>query len=148
MISAQNGFTKYLQVFARSNPGAMLQVSVEGPYGTLPTFISFDKIVLVSGGSGGSFIFGAAVDAVKTLGLHGKTQIDLIWVISRKGQLATSLQLVMFPSNSLLQPDYPHLKLHGERSHPHSYSHSVCQRTQGSAIPVLSMAAFTSPDAC
>lgn len=69
VVSAHDGFTKDLRQMAekKGSHDIELRCSVDGPYGTLPSWLNFDKIVLVSGGSGGSFSFGVANDLLKRI---------------------------------------------------------------------------------
>ncbi|KAI9732747.1 MAG: hypothetical protein M1818_007481 [Claussenomyces sp. TS43310] len=64
VIKAHDGFTKDLHAYAVRHPGGTLRASIDGPYGTLPDFLDFDRIVLVAGGSGASFIFGVALKVI------------------------------------------------------------------------------------
>lgn len=86
VVSAQHGFTGYLHAYAQQYPGASLKVSVDGPYGSLPNFSHFEKIVLVAGGSGASFALGVAAALVRNCQLKGGAQIDIVWVVKRKGK--------------------------------------------------------------
>jgi predicted ferric reductase len=87
VVSARDGFTKDLLSFASQNPDAKLRASCDGPYGTLPNFLSFDHIVLVAGGSGASFTFGVALDLIrKASSSTKKPVIHFIWVIREQSQ--------------------------------------------------------------
>ena len=68
-------------------PGANLKASVNGPFGTLPDFLRYDKLVLVAGGSGASFTFAVALDLVKRFDPNSKTMIELVWVVREKCKL-------------------------------------------------------------
>lgn len=91
---AQNGKTKELAEFARllatEEPGEAQKVpiSVEGPYGAsrhLPDFSSYDKVLLVAGGIGATFvmpIYRSIMD------LHdpdhaGHPQVRFIWAVQK-----------------------------------------------------------------
>ncbi len=50
VVKEYNGFTKALHAHAVANPGATLRAACEGPYGTFPDPMQYDKIVLVAGG--------------------------------------------------------------------------------------------------
>jgi predicted ferric reductase len=82
VVSAHDGFTKDLLSFALQNPGSKLRASCDGPYGTLPKFSAFDRVILIAGGSGASFTFGIALDLVRQASTS-TTQpiIHFIWVI-------------------------------------------------------------------
>ncbi|KAI1372913.1 ferric reductase NAD binding domain-containing protein [Hypoxylon crocopeplum] len=81
IINTYSGFTRDLHKYAVKNPGASLKVSVEGPYGTVPDPMDFDKVVLVAGGSGATFTFGIAADMVRRMPEDSKQQIDFIWAV-------------------------------------------------------------------
>lgn len=84
IVNTYSGFTRDLHKYALKNPGATLKVSVEGPYGTDPDPLDFDKVVLVAGGSGATYTFGIAADMLERMGENSKQQIDFIWAV--KGQ--------------------------------------------------------------
>ncbi|KAI3318034.1 ferric reductase NAD binding domain-containing protein [Xylariaceae sp. AK1471] len=79
VINTYSGFTKDLHKYASDNPGASIRASVEGPYGTFPDPIEYDKVVLVAGGSGATFTIGLAVNMIQRLDPDSKKQIDFIW---------------------------------------------------------------------
>ncbi|KAI0146941.1 ferric reductase NAD binding domain-containing protein [Xylariaceae sp. FL1272] len=79
VINSFSGFTKDLHRFAKENPGASLTASLEGPYGTLPDPMDYDKVVLLAGGSGATFTFGIAADMVERMTHDSEKQIDFIW---------------------------------------------------------------------
>ncbi|KAI1301984.1 ferric reductase NAD binding domain-containing protein [Xylaria venustula] len=80
VINTHSGFTKDLHQFATQNPGKNLKVSVEGPYGTVPDPMEYDKVVLVAGGSGATFTIGLAADMIRRLSPDSTKQIEFIWV--------------------------------------------------------------------
>ena len=84
VISAQNGFTKSLHAFALENPGKSLGATVDGPYGTVPNFERYDRIVLIAGGSGGSWTIAVANEMVRR-GLKPGALIDFVWVVRDNG---------------------------------------------------------------
>ncbi|KAI1325437.1 ferric reductase NAD binding domain-containing protein [Xylariaceae sp. FL0255] len=79
VVNSRDGFTKALNQYAASNPGASLRASVEGPYGTIPDPMSFDKVVLIAGGSGATFAFGMAIHMAESMIEQSNKQIELIW---------------------------------------------------------------------
>ncbi|GAP89512.1 putative ferric reductase like transmembrane component protein [Rosellinia necatrix] len=79
IINTYSGFTSDLHRYASENPGANLAVSVEGPYGTFPDPMKYDKVVLVAGGSGATFTVGLAADMIQRLGTDSSKQIEFIW---------------------------------------------------------------------
>ncbi|KAI1428595.1 ferric reductase NAD binding domain-containing protein [Xylaria sp. FL1777] len=80
IINTHSGFTRDLHRYAHQNPGASLTVSVEGPYGTFPDPMEYDKVVLVAGGSGATFTVGLAADMIQRMHLDSAKQIEFIWV--------------------------------------------------------------------
>ena len=86
-MAAYDGFTSDLHAFAMKNPGQALKASIDGPYGTVPDFTIFDKVVFIAGGSGASFTCGVAVDMLRKLCDSGKTVIEFIWVVREQGML-------------------------------------------------------------
>ncbi|KAI1390039.1 ferric reductase NAD binding domain-containing protein [Hypoxylon trugodes] len=81
IINTYSGFTRDLHKYATQNPGANLKVSAEGPYGTLPDPLDFDKVVLVAGGSGATFTFGMAADTLQRMSEDSRQRIDFIWSV-------------------------------------------------------------------
>ncbi|KAI1336563.1 ferric reductase NAD binding domain-containing protein [Xylariaceae sp. FL0016] len=81
IINTYSGFTRDLHTYASKNPGGSLKVSVEGPYGTHPDPMDFDKVVLVAGGSGATFTFGLAADMLGRMTEDSNQHIDFIWAI-------------------------------------------------------------------
>jgi NAD(P)H-flavin reductase len=59
---------------------------VDGPYGQVPNFQRFDKVILVGGGSGASFTFAIALDLIEKSDTTVKT-IDFIWAVRQHGKL-------------------------------------------------------------
>ena len=55
IVFAKDGFTKHLHEYAISSPGFTCRASIEGPYGNAPSLKDFDRVVLISGGSGITF---------------------------------------------------------------------------------------------
>lgn len=87
IVNSYNGFTKSLHKYAAKNPGAALKVSLEGPYGTFPDPILFDKVICVAGGSGATFTFGMASNMLQKMTEHTKSSIEFIWAVKSRGML-------------------------------------------------------------
>jgi predicted ferric reductase len=86
VVSAYDGFTRDLHAYAVMHPGATLKASVDGPYGALPNFCTYDKVLLLAGGSGASFTFGVALDILGKLANNfRKTAIEFVWVVRHEG---------------------------------------------------------------
>lgn len=91
VVAAYDGFTKDLHAHAAQSPGRVLKASVDGPYGTVPNFILYDKVVFIAGGSGASFTCGVAVDVLRRLGESSRTTIEFVWVVKEHGMLPLNL---------------------------------------------------------
>ncbi|KAI1142538.1 ferric reductase NAD binding domain-containing protein [Hypoxylon sp. FL0543] len=87
VINTYSGFTRDLHRHAMQNPGASLKVSVEGPYGTMPDPMNFDKVVFVAGGSGATFTFGLAADMLQRMPENSRQRIDFIWAVRKHENL-------------------------------------------------------------
>ncbi|CAJ2503027.1 Uu.00g104210.m01.CDS01 [Anthostomella pinea] len=87
IVNTYSGFTKDLHDYAARNSGRSLKVSVEGPYGTLPDPMDYDKVVLVAGGAGATFTFGLAADMLRRMTEDSRQQIDFIWAIREYNNL-------------------------------------------------------------
>ncbi|KAF4995577.1 hypothetical protein FGRMN_5030 [Fusarium graminum] len=88
VVAAYDGFTRSLHKYALENPGAELKASVEGPYGSLPDFRSYGRVMLIAGGSGASFTIGAALNMLKTLDVDVEIDIEFVWMIRNHAYLA------------------------------------------------------------
>ncbi|KAI5855005.1 ferric reductase NAD binding domain-containing protein [Durotheca rogersii] len=87
VINTYSGFTRDLHKYALENPAADLKVSVEGPYGTIPDPLEYDKVVLVAGGSGATFTFGMAADMLGRMTEDSQQRIDFIWAVKKHDNL-------------------------------------------------------------
>jgi predicted ferric reductase len=97
VINAYDGFTSDLHNYAVKNPGKSLRASVDGPYGAIPDFASTaDKVILVAGGSGASFTFGVALDAIKRLPASSNTTIDFVWTVREEGMTLRLKRCTMY----------------------------------------------------
>ncbi|KUI55365.1 Ferric/cupric reductase transmembrane component 2 [Cytospora mali] len=81
VVNAYDGFTGELHKHALANPGARLKASADGPYGTFPDPMEFDKVILIAGGSGASFTFGLAVNLLERMGPESTKNITFIWAV-------------------------------------------------------------------
>ena len=86
VVAAYDGFTRDLHAYALKNPGKALKASMDGPYGNVPNFTDFTKVVFIAGGSGASFTFGVAIDLIRKLEESKKTTIDFIWTFKEQGK--------------------------------------------------------------
>ncbi|KAL8392433.1 hypothetical protein RB595_002577 [Gaeumannomyces hyphopodioides] len=83
VVKTHDGFTRDLHRFAVANPGATVPASVDGPYGTFPDPMLYDRIVLIAGGSGASFTFGLAVNLLERMGPESTKSITFIWIVRK-----------------------------------------------------------------
>lgn len=88
IVKSHDGFTRDLHKYAAAHPGATLRASVDGPYGTFPDPIHYDKIVLIAGGGGASFTFGLAVNALERMKEGSNTEVVFIWTVKQHGRFA------------------------------------------------------------
>ncbi|KAH8658311.1 ferric reductase NAD binding domain-containing protein [Xylariales sp. PMI_506] len=87
VMKSHGGFTKDVYGFAIENPGYDAWVSIDGPYGSLPDTTAYDKLVLISGGSGAAFTFGLVnriLDHSQKIKLQS---IDIVWAVRRTEHL-------------------------------------------------------------
>jgi predicted ferric reductase len=95
---ARNGFTSDLHKYAVAHPGASVRASVDGPYGTFPDPMEFDKIVLIAGGGGATFTFGLAVNILERMDEDSPKNVVFIWSVKKHGEwmIGARLQTVVF----------------------------------------------------
>ncbi|RDW91122.1 hypothetical protein BP5796_02287 [Coleophoma crateriformis] len=140
VVAAYDGFTRDLHNYAVKNPGASLKASIDGPYGTIPDFSEYTRVVLIAGGSGGSFTFGVAIDTIRKLVQDTKTRIEFVWVVREQESIAwfsTELQ-------ELIASHLVNLHIHSTRNtsastHPHSHSTSSSSSVNSSDIEKVSL---------
>ncbi|KAK4164470.1 putative ferric reductase transmembrane component [Cladorrhinum sp. PSN259] len=87
-VKAHNGFTRDLHKYAVANPGAAVKASIDGPYGTFPDPMDFDKIVLIAGGGGATFTFGLAVNVLERMTEETHKNIVFIWMVREHENLS------------------------------------------------------------
>jgi len=87
IVRAQRGFTKDLYNHAVANPGASMRCAFDGPYGAVPDYRKFNRVVLCAGGSGGSFTFPIAIDIARNIARTGVVTLEFVWVIRNKSKL-------------------------------------------------------------
>ncbi|KAI0164313.1 ferric reductase NAD binding domain-containing protein [Hypoxylon sp. FL1284] len=126
VINTYSGFTRDLHKYALENTCTSLKVSVEGPYGTDPDPLDFDKVVLVAGGSGATFTFGIAADMLDRMAENSQQQIDFIWAVKGQDNITWFTEHLNNLRNHYHSPKVS-LKVHATRlpsSHPPHGSHS------------------------
>ncbi|KAL2264934.1 hypothetical protein VTJ83DRAFT_7444 [Remersonia thermophila] len=87
-IKARDGFTRDLHQYALTHPGATLKASVDGPYGTFPDPMEFDKIVLLAGGGGATFTFGLAMNVLERMNDRAPKNLVFIWAVKKHENLS------------------------------------------------------------
>ncbi|KAK5661684.1 hypothetical protein OQA88_9784 [Cercophora sp. LCS_1] len=87
-VKANNGFTRDLHKYAVANPGAKVRASLDGPYGTFPDPMEYDKIVLIAGGGGATFTFGLAVNVLERMEDQAHKNIVFIWAVKQHDNLS------------------------------------------------------------
>ncbi|KAK0616286.1 ferric reductase NAD binding domain-containing protein [Immersiella caudata] len=87
-VKAHNGFTRDLHKYASENPGVKVKASLDGPYGTFPDPMEFDKIVLIAGGGGATFTFGMAVNVLERMKDEAHKNITFIWAVKKHENLS------------------------------------------------------------
>lgn len=86
VVNSYDGFTRDLRKYALDHPGIRLKASVDGPYGTFPDPLEYDKVILIAGGSGASFTFGLAVNLLERMGPESLKNITFIWAVRKHGE--------------------------------------------------------------
>jgi predicted ferric reductase len=86
VIMSYDGFTSALHTFAKSKPGGKLRASIDGPYGSNPDPMKYDKTILVAGGSGVTFTLSIALDMIRKMGQHDTKEVVFIWIVKQKGE--------------------------------------------------------------
>ncbi|KAK0615041.1 ferric reductase NAD binding domain-containing protein [Bombardia bombarda] len=87
-VKAHNGFTSDLHKYALANPGVAIRASADGPYGTFPDPMEFDKIVLIAGGGGATFTFGLAENILERMDSDALKKIVFIWSVKKHENLS------------------------------------------------------------
>jgi predicted ferric reductase len=95
VIKSHARFTKALYDFATEKPGCATSVSVNGPYGSLPDMASYDKLVLISGGSGAAFTFGLLNRLLDNPDRPKSQSIDFVWAVKRTGAFPDSARMFL-----------------------------------------------------
>jgi predicted ferric reductase len=88
VVSGRDGFTRDLYNLAVKSPGVEFRASMDGPYGAFPDPLSFDRVVLVAGGNGASFIFGVLGSLLGRMGSDHVTEMEFTWTVRERVQLA------------------------------------------------------------
>jgi predicted ferric reductase len=96
-VKARDGFTSDLHKYALAHPGAAVRASVDGPYGTFPDPMEYDKIVLIAGGGGATFTFGLAVNVLERMGDDSHKNIVFIWAVRKHGKLRSLRFPIHYP---------------------------------------------------
>ncbi len=84
VVRKQTGFTADLHEYAQQHPNGELRAFLDGPYGTVPNFRTFEKVVLIAGGSGASFTFAVALDFITQTKNKRTKAIEFVWVVKEE----------------------------------------------------------------
>ncbi len=87
ILDSYSGFTQKLHELALKEPGVALPATFDGPYGTLPPFHRYNKVILIAGGTGASFTFSVALELLKRLKPTDNTSIEFIWTLRDQAKL-------------------------------------------------------------
>lgn len=131
VIHSRNGFTKALHEYAMANPGTSIRAAADGAYGAFPDpgVEGFDKVVLIAGGSGGSFAFGVAGELLREMEKEQqaaeregrearKTEVDFVWAVRGRENLSWFTEHLRLLKSHSHAPNVS-VSLHVTR-HPHS----------------------------
>ncbi|KAK7754280.1 hypothetical protein SLS62_003859 [Diatrype stigma] len=88
IIKPHGGFTKAVSNLAAQHPGSAQWASMDGPYGLLPDTRVYDKLILVSGGSGAAFTFGLMNRTLNSKEGDKPQSIDFAWAVKRTEHLS------------------------------------------------------------
>ncbi|KAF4820095.1 Ferric/cupric reductase transmembrane component 1 [Colletotrichum siamense] len=88
VMKSHQGFTRRVDEFSRSHPNRTAWASVDGPYGSLPDTESYDKLVLVAGGSGAAFTFGLMNRMMSRYDRVKAQSVDFIWTVRQSEHLS------------------------------------------------------------
>ncbi|KAJ8121258.1 hypothetical protein ONZ43_g2247 [Nemania bipapillata] len=84
---AEDGFTRSLHEMAQAGMSG-IRAAADGPYGSAPDLTDYNKIILVAGGSGATFTFGLALNALESARVSAEEEqqeqeISMIWATRR-----------------------------------------------------------------
>ncbi|KAK2738353.1 ferric reductase transmembrane component 5 [Colletotrichum kahawae] len=88
VMKSHQGFTRRVDEFSRSHFNRTAWASVDGPYGSLPDTESYDKMVLVAGGSGAAFTFGLMNRMMSRYDRVKAQSVDFIWTVRQSEHLS------------------------------------------------------------
>ncbi len=84
VVRSRKGFTAALHEYAVQHPNVELKAFFDGPYGAIPDFATFERVVLFAGGAGASFTFAIAMDLIKQAkGIRTK-RVDFVWAVKKR----------------------------------------------------------------
>ncbi|CAI6083555.1 unnamed protein product [Clonostachys chloroleuca] len=88
VLRSYEGFTKEAYDLALEIPGRAMRASAHGPYGNLPNFDTYDKIVMIAGGSGASFTFGLVNFLLASTSEHPTVPITFVWAVRSQDDIS------------------------------------------------------------
>lgn len=84
ILDSHTGFTARLHNMAAKEPGITLKATIDGPYGTLPKFENYNRVILIAGGTGASFTFAVAMELLRKLKPTHNTTIEFVWALRQR----------------------------------------------------------------
>ncbi|KAJ5103864.1 hypothetical protein N7532_004393 [Penicillium argentinense] len=88
LIRQYNGYTRSLYKAAQAQPGKVIRCSVDGPYGQVPDFMNFDRVILIAGGSGATFTISIALNMIRDAAAANVSKtVDFIWAVKHSESL-------------------------------------------------------------
>ncbi|VUC25842.1 unnamed protein product [Clonostachys rosea] len=88
VLRSYEGFTKEAYDLALEIPGRAMVASAHGPYGNLPNFETYDKLIMIAGGSGASFTFGLVNFLLASTGEHQTVPITFVWAVRTQDDIS------------------------------------------------------------
>lgn len=140
-VQSHNGFTRDLHKYATENPGVSVRASLDGPYGTFPDPMDYDKIVLIAGGGGATFTFGLAVNVLERLKEDVHKNITFIWAVKKHENL-TWFQDQLTHLKTHAHSPRVHIDLYVTQS-PSALTHPAPGATSGSSASTSSLSEST-----
>ncbi|TQN66631.1 putative ferric reductase transmembrane component [Colletotrichum shisoi] len=83
VMKSQMGFTKTVGTFAARYPRCTAWASVDGPYASCPNTESYDKLILIAGGSGAAFTVGLMNRILSRSERPIHQSVEFVWAAKR-----------------------------------------------------------------
>ncbi|KAF5563622.1 ferric-chelate reductase [Fusarium phyllophilum] len=88
VMKSHEGFTKAVGNFASKHHRTTVWASIDGPYGSLPDTNSYDRLILIAGGSGAAFTFGVMNRIMMHHEKLAVQSIEFVWAVRHIEQLS------------------------------------------------------------